>query len=100
MFDCESFDFGGLPAITNPDSQHTYYSDLLESLNGGPLTLSKVKNIILTSNNFENYRQLFSNLFFPTEEEEPGKWSPPSGPSLILDSSQTVIQLKTININS
>ncbi len=98
LFDCESFDFGGLPAITNPDSQHIYYSDLLESLNGGPLTLSKVKNIILTSNNFENYRQLFSNLFFPTEEEESGKWSPPSGPSLILDSSQTVIQLKTINI--
>ncbi len=87
-----------LPAITNPDSQHIYYSNLLDSINGGPLTLSKVKSIILTSNNFENYRQKLSSLFFPTVEDEPGKWSPPSGPSLILDSSQTVIKLTTINI--
>jgi len=98
LFDCESFDFGNLPAITNPDSQHIYYSNLLDSINGGPLTISDVDNIIVTSNNFENYRQLLSTLFFPTEEEEPGKWSPPAGPSLILDSSQTVIQIKTINI--
>lgn len=98
LFDCESFDFGGLTAITNPDSQHIYYSDLLESLNGGPLTVRKVKNIVLTSSNFEIYRQRLNALFFPTEENEQGNWSPPAGPSLILQSSQSVIQLKTINI--
>lgn len=98
LFDCESFDFGNLPAITNPDSQHIYYGNLVDSINGGPLTLSKAKNIILTSNNFENYRQKLSTLFFPTEEDEPGKWSPPAGPSLFLQSSQTTIKLTTINI--
>jgi hypothetical protein len=98
LFDCESFDFGDLPAITNPDSQHIYYGNLVESINGGPLTLSKVKNIILTSNNFDIYRQRLSTLFFPTEEDELGKWSPPAGPSLILQSSQSTIKLTTINI--
>ncbi|HSW56406.1 MAG TPA: T9SS type A sorting domain-containing protein [Ignavibacteriaceae bacterium] len=98
LFDCESFDFGNLPAITNPDSQHIYFGNLVDSLNGGPLTLSKVKNIVLTSNNFENYRQKLNTLFFPTEEDEPGKWSPPAGPSLFLQSSQTTIKLTTLNI--
>ena len=98
LFNCESFDFGNLPAITNPDSQHIYFGNLVDSINGGPLTLSKVKSIVLTSNSFENYRQKLNTLFFPTLEDEPGKWSPPAGPSLVLDSSQTAIKLKTINI--
>jgi hypothetical protein len=98
LFNCESFDFGDLPAITNPDSQHIYYGNLVESINGGPLTLNKVKDVILTSNNFDIYRQRLSTLFFPTEEYEPGKWSPPAGPSLILQSSLSTIKLTTINI--
>jgi hypothetical protein len=98
LFDCESFDFGDLPAITNPDSQHIYYGNLVDSINGGPLTISKVKNIVLLSNNFENYRQKLNTLFFPTAEDEPRKWSPPAGPSLILQSSQSTIKLATINI--
>jgi hypothetical protein len=97
-FNSQSLNWCGLPAITDPDSIHIYFGNILDSLNGGPLTVSKVKNIILTSNNFDIYRQRLSTLFFPTEEDEPGKWSPPAGPSLILQRSQTDIQLKVINI--
>jgi hypothetical protein len=98
-FNCQSLDFGDLPAITNPDSLHIYFGNLVESINGGPLTLKKVKNLVLTSNYFEFYRQILNTLFSPTEEDEPGKWSPTAGPSLILQSSQTAIKLTTINIS-
>ena len=100
LFDCKSFDFEDLPAITNSDSQHIYYCNLVDSIDGGPLTLRKVENIVLNikTSNFENYRQQLSNLFFPTEEDGPGKWSPPFGPALILQNNGTAIKLTTINI--
>jgi hypothetical protein len=100
LFDCSLFDFGDLPPLVNPEDQHPYYRDLLEQKNGGPLTLKDVQNIIVstTAPSAEAHRSTLTKILLPTVELETGRWRPPSGPELILQSGLQEFRLGAITI--
>ena len=100
LFDCDLFDFGDLPPLANPEDQHPYYRDLLEQRDGGPLRLKDVENITVstTAQSVESYRSTLDKILLPAVEVETGRWRPPAGPELILQSGLQEFHLSAITI--
>jgi len=98
LFDCIAFNYRDLPKLSNPEDQHGFYKNKLNSVNGGSLTIQEVESITVTTSEFELYRERFDSLFSPVREIEPGKWHIKNGPGLNLETSDDAFTLKKISI--
>ena len=98
LFNCSSFDFEHIPHLTNPEDQHTFYSELFMKKNGGSLKIKNADRIVISSNSYELHKRNINNLLTPASGSNNGIWKITQGPNLQLIEGADELHLEALNV--